>query len=227
VGRSGNRGLLFQSENHGEVIREHSQRSRRARARLNHKIAELAISFLEHASEHCGQFAIYARWRGIVSPASRSDRRHNREMVPAIILLVSFAALRLAGLLGVTLLDNWNLPLRAALFLMFLVTASAHWGRGRPDLIRMVPAAFPAPGVLVTVTGLLEILGAIGLLIPATWRIAACCLAMLLMALFPANMRAAREGLTILGRKAMSVPARGALQLLFIGALAAVLQTSA
>jgi len=148
-------------------------------------------------------------------------------MVPAVILIVSFAAFRLAGALGVALFDNWNVPLRAALFLMFLVTASAHWGRGRPDLIRMVPTAFPAPDVLVTATGVLEILGAIGLLIPATSRIAACCLAILLIALFPANMRAAREGLRILGRQAMSVPARGALQLLFIAALAAVVLTSA
>ena len=147
-------------------------------------------------------------------------------MAPAIVLVVSFAAFRLAGLLGVTLFDNWNAPLRAALFLMFLVTASAHWGRGRQDLIRMVPSVLPAPNLLVTVTGVLEILGAIGLLIPATSRIAACSLAILLIALFPANIRAAREGLMILGRRAMGVPARGALQLLFIGALAAVVLTS-
>ncbi len=146
-------------------------------------------------------------------------------MVPAAILVVSFAAFRLAGLLGVALLDNWNLPLRAALCLMFLVTASAHWGRGRPDLIRMVPGVFPAPEVLVTVTGVLEVVGAFGLLIPTTSRLAACCLAILLIALFPANVRAARERLTILGRRAMSVPARGALQLLFVGALAAVVFT--
>ena len=53
------------------------------------------------------------------------------------VLLVSLAAFRVAGYLGVATLDNCNLPLRIALFLMFLVTASAHWGRGRPDLIRM------------------------------------------------------------------------------------------
>jgi hypothetical protein len=63
-------------------------------------------------------------------------------MVTIIVLLTSFAILRLAGFLGVTALDNWYLSLRIALFLMFLVTASAHWGRGRPDLIRMVPTRF-------------------------------------------------------------------------------------
>jgi uncharacterized membrane protein len=143
-------------------------------------------------------------------------------MVPAAVLLVSFAVLRSLGFLGVAALDNWNLPLRIALFSMFMVTASAHWGRGRPDLIRMIPAAFPRPEVILTVTGLLEIAGGVGLLIPQTSRFAANCLIMLLLAMFPANIRAAREGLTILGRRAMSIPVRGVLQVLFIGALVVV-----
>ena len=85
-------------------------------------------------------------------------------MVVFIVLLVSFAALRLAGFLGMAALANWNLSLRLALCLMFMVAASAHWGRGRADLIRMVPTALPTPGILVTITGLLEIAGAVGLL---------------------------------------------------------------
>jgi len=119
-------------------------------------------------------------------------------------------------------LDNWNLPLRIALFLMFLLTASAHWGRGRPDLVRMVPAAFPAPGMIITVKGILEIVGGIGLLIPRTAFAAAVCLGIFMIAMFPANVRAAREGLTILGRQAMGVAARGFIQVLFVGALVAV-----
>ena len=143
-------------------------------------------------------------------------------MVPAIVLLVVFAVLRVVGLAGVAELDNWNAPLRLALGAMFLLTASAHWGRGRPDLIRMVPPAFPAPGTIVGITGVLEILGAAGLLIPSTARAAALCLAVLLAAMFPANVRAARERLTILGRPAPNLVLRGAMQLLFIAALLAV-----
>jgi uncharacterized membrane protein len=143
-------------------------------------------------------------------------------MIPAVVLVVSFTALRLAGLLGVTALDNQDLPLRIALFVMFLVTASAHWGPGRSDLIRMVPPVLPAAGAMVTTTGVLEILGGVGLLIPLTAHAAAICLAILLVALFPANVRAAREGLTILGRPAMRLPLRGAMQLLFVAALLAV-----
>ena len=143
-------------------------------------------------------------------------------MVPAIVLLVSFAVLRCAGWLVVAVLDNWDTPLRGALCAMFLVTASAHWGRGRPDLIRMVPPAFPSAGTIVGITGVLELLGAAGLLIPLTAPVAAICLAIMLIAMFPANIRAARQRLTILGRPAMDLAARGAMQLLFLGVLLAV-----
>jgi uncharacterized membrane protein len=143
-------------------------------------------------------------------------------MAPAIVLLASFAVLRCLGLLGVTVMDNWDTPLRGALCAMFLLTASAHWGRGRPDLIRMVPTMFPSAGTIVSITGVLETLGAVGLLIPATARAAATCLAVLLVAMFPANIRAAKEGLTILGRPAMGIVLRGAIQVIFVGALLAV-----
>jgi uncharacterized membrane protein len=105
---------------------------------------------------------------------------------------------------------------------MFMLTASAHWGRGRADLIRMVPTAFPAPEAIITLTGVLEVLGGVGLLIPQTARAAAISLAILLIAMFPANIRAARERFTIRGRTAMSVAARGAVQAIFVGSLVMV-----
>jgi uncharacterized membrane protein len=147
-------------------------------------------------------------------------------MVPLLVLVLSFVVLRCAGLLGVTALNNVVLPLRVALFIMFLVTASAHWGKGRPDLIRMVPPIFPHAGILVSVTGVLEILGAVGLLVPATVRLAAICLAILLVALFPANMQAAREHLKILGRPAPGLILRGAIQVVFLSALIVVIVRS-
>jgi uncharacterized membrane protein len=43
---------------------------------------------------------------------------------------------------------------------MFAFTAISHfYSRTRPDLVRMVPAGLPAPGLLVTITGILELLG--------------------------------------------------------------------
>jgi uncharacterized membrane protein len=47
----------------------------------------------------------------------------------------------------------------------------------------------------------------------------AACLALLLIALIPANVRSARENLTIGGRPATPLPLRALLQLVFISAL--------
>jgi uncharacterized membrane protein YphA (DoxX/SURF4 family) len=53
---------------------------------------------------------------------------------------------------------------------------------------------FPRSDLIITATGILEILGAIGLMVPRTWRAAALCLVLLLVALFPANVYAALNG---------------------------------
>jgi uncharacterized membrane protein len=142
-------------------------------------------------------------------------------MIPFIVLVIAALLLKGIGATGVPLFNNWIWCLRGALAVMFLLTASAHWGGQRPDLIAMVPRAFRRPDLMVSATGVLEILGAVGLLIPATAPVAAACLAMLLIALFPANIRAAREGLTIGGRPATALPLRTLLQLVFLVAMLA------
>lgn len=135
-------------------------------------------------------------------------------MQPLILLVTVFLLLVLP--LG------WWTALRIALATMFLLTASAHWGKRRADLIRMVPVALPRPELLVTITGFCEILGAVGLLIPRAAPVAALGLTLLLIALFPANVRAARHGLTIGGRPATPLPARTAIQILFLAATISV-----
>ena len=140
-------------------------------------------------------------------------------MTPFLVLLTSTLVLRTLGYVGVALLGSWIVCLRGGLAAMFLLTASAHWGKRRPDLIRMVPAAFPRPDLIITITGLLELIGAVGLLIPATARAAAACLAALLVAMFPANVHAARHNLTIGGKTATGLPLRTSLQVVFIAAL--------
>ena len=142
-------------------------------------------------------------------------------MIPFAILIIGFFVFRAIGLFFVPAFDSWQPALRAALVPMFLVTASAHWGKRRPDLIRMVPPIFPRPDVLVTLTGVAEIIGALGLLLPATASAASIGLALLLGGLFPANVYAARRGLTIRGRPATPLLLRTALQVVFIGAVLA------
>lgn len=140
-------------------------------------------------------------------------------MVPLIALVVSFFLFRLFGLIGWSYFDGWHSSLQGAVAVMLLLTASAHWGKRRPDLIRMVPPIFPRPDWIVTATGWLEIAGAVGILFPATSRVASICLAMLLIAMFPANVRAARERLTIGGKPTPTLLVRTLLQLVFLAAV--------
>jgi uncharacterized membrane protein len=142
-------------------------------------------------------------------------------VAPLVVLVVSALVFWLCGWAGVGVFQHPGFVLRAALCVMFLLTASAHWGRRRPDLIRMVPPGFPRPDLIVTASGLLEILGAIGLLLPGTARAACLCLALLLVAMFPANIHAARQHLTIAGQRVPGLPLRSVIQLVFLATLLA------
>ena len=140
-------------------------------------------------------------------------------MAPFIILIVSFFILRITGVLGITYFDGWETSLRGAVALMFVFTATAHWGKRRPDLIKMVPPSVPNPQLMVTITGILEIIGAIGLLIPFTSNIASIGLALLLIIMFPANIFAARKGITIDGKPTTPLFLRTILQIIFLTAV--------
>jgi uncharacterized membrane protein len=58
---------------------------------------------------------------------------------------------------------------------------------------RIVPPAFPSPHLLVIISGIAEIAGGIGLLIPPLRRAAGWGLIALLIAVFPANLYMALE----------------------------------
>ncbi|MCW5830861.1 MAG: DoxX family protein [Labilithrix sp.] len=141
-------------------------------------------------------------------------------MKPLILLLGSFVLLLLAGRLGVERLRDGFTPLRWALALMFLFTAVAHFASPlRADLVRMVPPSFPSPELLVTFTGIFEIAGAIGLLVPRLARAAAVALALLLVAMFPANHYAATHALELGGAPVTPLIPRALLQLVFLAAV--------
>ena len=139
-------------------------------------------------------------------------------MAPLIVMIVGWAIARSLGLSGVwSEADSWNDALRIAFAAMFVFTAASHFHpRTRPDLIRMVPQRLPAASLLVTATGILELIGAVGLLVPWAAASAAYSLAALLAAMFPANVRAARVGLTIAGRRATPLFWRLPLQVAWI-----------
>ena len=125
-------------------------------------------------------------------------------MAPLVVMIVGWLGFRLLGAAGVmTDAVTWTGALRYALAAMFIFTAGSHFSeRTRHDLVRMVPPVFRKPELLVTITGILELLGGIGLLLPPLASLAALALNLLLIAMFPANIYAAQHGLTIAGRPA-------------------------
>lgn len=137
-------------------------------------------------------------------------------MAPFIVLVVVTLLTRLVGQLGVRALRSWVTSTRVGLAVMLCFTAAAHFNSMRPDLIRMVPPAVPNPELMVTVTGVCEILGAIGLLVPRTRRMAAAALIAFLLAVLPANIHAARAGVTLGGAAATPLVPRVVLQAFFI-----------
>ncbi len=139
-------------------------------------------------------------------------------MAPLICLVTAFLLFRLVGMEWVYFAD-WHLALRAALGAMFLLTASAHWGKRRVDLIRTVPARAGSAGTWVTLTGIAEIAIAIGIQMPRLAQWASAIAIVMLCCLFPANLKAAREHLTIGRKPVLSATPRFLIQLVFIGAL--------
>jgi uncharacterized membrane protein len=139
-------------------------------------------------------------------------------MLPTLVLVMALVFLRGAGALGVRSLASWRDAARWALSLMLLFTASAHFAPiVRPDLVAMVPPSLPNREGIVTITGILEILAAIGIQVPATRRVAGLCLIALLVLMFPANVSGASRHLPLGGRPATPLALRLPMQLLFIG----------
>jgi uncharacterized membrane protein len=141
-------------------------------------------------------------------------------MAPLVALIISFALFRILGF-GVSYFADSHHALRAALGVMFLLTASAHWGKRRPDLVRMVPRSIGNAGLWVFVTGTAELAAAVGLQVPRLAPWAATAAIAMLCCLFPANMKAAKEHLTILRKPVMGAGSRLGLQVIFIAALIA------
>ena len=131
-------------------------------------------------------------------------------------LAISFLLLRGAGLLGVERLSSWRVAGRGALVIMFLFTGTSHFTSMKYDFAAMIPAPLPNDLWVIYLTGALEIAGAIGLLIPQTRKLAGICLALYLVAVFPANVFAALNEVTLRGAAATPLWVRAPMQLLYI-----------
>jgi uncharacterized membrane protein len=114
-------------------------------------------------------------------------------MAVIVTLVLGTLGARLVGWLGVDYVDSWPEATAVGLAAMFVLTGVAHFVPPlRRDMIAIVPPRLPAPAALVTITGVLELVGAAGLLYPPTRSAAAACLFLLMLIMFPANVYAAR-----------------------------------
>ncbi len=87
-------------------------------------------------------------------------------MIVLFVLLISLLLYRAIGALGVAALATWAGATRYALATMLIFTASAHFTKMKHDLVRMMPDWIPRPMALIYFTGVCEIAGAIGLVLP-------------------------------------------------------------
>ena len=87
---------------------------------------------------------------------------------------------------------------RLVLVLMFTVTGILHFTHIN-KFVQIVPPFIPMPEAMVYISGIFEILGAVGLLIPRYQRLAAFGLVVLLVAVLPANIYMAIKNIQLGG----------------------------
>ena len=138
-------------------------------------------------------------------------------MAPLFILVISFLVLRAVGLLGVRRLSSWKEAGLLAVAIMFLFTGSTHFSAMKYDYAAMLPGFLPMKVSIIHLTGALQILGALGLLVPRTRRLAGISLALLLVAMFPGNVYAAVNDVPFRGEPPTPLWLRAPMQLFFIG----------
>ncbi|MGW7433208.1 DoxX family protein [Streptomyces sp. NPDC054861] len=141
-----------------------------------------------------------------------------------MLLAVPTALFRLLGALGVGRFATWRVSVLHGLAVMLVFTAAAHFTPtalgpmpGHHDLVAMVPPFVPLPRLVVYATGVLELLGAAGLVREATRPAAGLGLAALFVLMFPANIHAAVDHIPFNGEPATPLWFRIPEQVVFIG----------
>jgi uncharacterized membrane protein len=141
-------------------------------------------------------------------------------MIVLLVLIGSLLLFRLLGFVGLPVFATWRESTVYSLSVLFFFTAVAHFGPMSAEVEKMLPRWVPKPKTTVFVTGILEMMGAVGLIIPETRRLSAICLIIFLIAVFPANLHAAKTKVKLGGRPVTSLWLRAPLQVLLIALLA-------
>jgi uncharacterized membrane protein len=111
-------------------------------------------------------------------------------MAPLILLLGLFLLLTLAGRLAPQLGLSLGLRGRISIAVMFVFTGVSHF-IFTEEMAVMVPPIFPEKTLLIYFTGICEIAGVIGLLIPSLRPLAGWALVIFLLGVLPANIYSA------------------------------------
>lgn len=104
---------------------------------------------------------------------------------------------------------GWTVAVRLVASAPLILSGTLHLLRPQV-FVALLPPPFPRASWLIVVTGLPELLGAVGLFMPGLRRPASVALAVFLLAIFPANIYVA--GQTVAGLPMPGVPARWAMQ---------------
>lgn len=147
-------------------------------------------------------------------------------MLP-VLLIGGTLGFRALGACGVRRFASWSAGAAHAMAVVLAVTASAHFVPAdvtvmpnHADLVAMVPPAVPLPSAMVYLTGVLEVMGGVGLVLSRTRRAAAIALVALFVMLLPANVYAALENVPFAGDAPTPLVQRIPEQLLYIAVAA-------
>ena len=137
-------------------------------------------------------------------------------MIVLFVLVISLLLYRAIGALGIAALASWAGATRYALATMLLFTASAHFTKMKNDLVRMMPDWIPQPMAVIYFTGVCEIAGAIGLVLPYLRQATGIALIVFFIVVFPANVKAAHTGIAVGSKRPTPLWLRTLMQILFI-----------
>ncbi|NEW40131.1 hypothetical protein GV794_13135 [Nocardia cyriacigeorgica] len=140
-----------------------------------------------------------------------------------LLLIVPTLSFRALGALGVSRFATWRVSFAHGLAVMLVSTGIAHFipdsieaMPSHDDLAAMVPELVPFPAATVYLTGVLELLGAAGLVVTRTRRYAGLGLAALFVLMFPANVHAAVADIPLNGDPATPLWFRIPEQIVFV-----------
>ena len=139
--------------------------------------------------------------------------RHMQYGLPIFVIALSIPLFFVVGRGGYSSFGWLQTGIRVFVSIILLIAACGHFLR--PAMFAAaIPPAFPDRFALAILSGVCEAAGGIGLFVTSTQRAAALCLAIFMVAIFPANIYIAGQ---VIGPVTMpEVPVRGAIQIVFI-----------